>query len=141
MTEAVLTGSEAETVALGRKLARQLKPGSVVLLYGGLGMGKTAFVRGLAEGLEASPDDVSSPTFAIVQEYRGRVPLYHVDLYRVDPREVQDLALEELSDGVMAVEWADRLPQSFEGALEVTIEDRGGDTRRVSYRAARYSTR
>ena len=77
----IITHSEAETVAAGRELAAALQPGAVVLLSGDLGAGKTAFVRGLAAGLGIDPDEVSSPTFTLVQEYRGgRLTLYHVDL-------------------------------------------------------------
>ena len=80
-----VTRSEAETSALGRALGRRLSAGDVVLLAGPLGAGKTAFVRGLAEGLGCAADEVSSPTFTLVQEYRGgRLPLVHVDLYRLD---------------------------------------------------------
>ena len=88
----VITHSEADTSAIGRELAVQLSPGSVVLLVGDLGAGKTAFVRGLAEGLGVAAEDVSSPTFTLMQEYRGgRMPLLHVDLYRLtDPREIDD---------------------------------------------------
>jgi len=84
-----------------------------VLLYGGLGAGKTAFVRGLAEGLGLDPDQVSSPTFTIVQEYRGdSVTLQHIDLYRLTPAEVADVALDDLAgpDTILAIEWAERLP-------------------------------
>ena len=91
-----------------------MTPGTTVLLEGELGAGKTAFVRGLAEGLGLDPALVSSPTFTIVQEYRGRgVTLQHVDLYRLAPAEVADLALEDLMDErtVMAVEWPERLPR------------------------------
>jgi tRNA threonylcarbamoyladenosine biosynthesis protein TsaE len=129
------THSESETAAIGRDLARALGPGSVVLLFGDLGAGKTAFVRGLAEGLGALPEDVSSPTFTLMQEYRGgRVPLVHVDLYRLDdPREVDELGLEELgSNSVLAIEWAEKLNRPMKDAVEVRIEHAAGDTRRVA---------
>jgi tRNA threonylcarbamoyladenosine biosynthesis protein TsaE len=112
LTKHITTHSEAETAAVGRQLAPALTAGSVVLLYGDLGAGKTALVKGLAEGLGAAPDDVSSPTFTIMQEYRGgRLPLFHVDLYRLnDPREIDDLGLDEIAaDGVLAIEWAEKL--------------------------------
>ena len=101
--------------------------GAVVLLYGELGAGKTAFVRGLAEGLGADPTEVSSPTFTLIQEYAGRLPLYHVDLYRLERAEVDDLGLDELEAGagVVAIEWADRLPRPVEGAVTVRIEGEG----------------
>jgi len=121
------TRSEAETARLARELAASLAPGAVVLLYGALGAGKTAFVRGLAEGLGASPDEVSSPTFTLIQEYAGPTPLYHVDLYRLTPAETDDLGLDELmaGEGVVAIEWADRLPRAIEGAISVRIEGEG----------------
>jgi tRNA threonylcarbamoyladenosine biosynthesis protein TsaE len=110
-------------MALARELGRGLGPGAVVLLYGALGAGKTAFVRGLAEGLGADPDDVSSPTFTLIQEYRGRLTLYHVDLYRLERIEVEDLGLEELeaSGGVVAIEWADKLLRPVKAAITVKI--------------------
>jgi tRNA threonylcarbamoyladenosine biosynthesis protein TsaE len=75
---------------------------------------------------------VSSPTFTLIQEYAGRTKLYHVDLYRLEAREVPDLGLEELAeDGVMAIEWADRLPARFRDAIDVRITDRGGDLREI----------
>src|SRR6185503_9826504 len=103
----ITTHSEEETTAVGRDLAAALHAGDRVLLYGDLGAGKTAFVKGLAEGLGVSRDEVSSPTFTLVQEYRGgRLTLFHVDLYRIDdPREIDDLGLDELAaDGVLAIE-------------------------------------
>ena len=116
------TSSEAETTAAGRELGARLPPGSVVLLEGPLGAGKTAFTRGLAEGLGCDPDEVSSPTFTIVQEYRGRVTLQHVDLYRLAPDEVDDLALEELlEENVIAVEWPDRWRGAPVDAIRVRI--------------------
>ena len=157
-----LTHSEEETAAVGRALAATLSAGGVVLLYGDLGAGKTAFVRGLAEGLGVPPEDVSSPTFTLVQEYRGgRLTLFHVDLYRInDPREIEDLGLDEIAeDGVLAIEWAEKLdgnairgsivgtakavPYSFardivvghrfsSTAVAVRIEHGEGDTRTIA---------
>ena len=129
------TSSEGETSAAGRDLAAKLSPATTILLFGDLGAGKTAFVRGVAEGLGVDPAEVTSPTFTLIQEYRrGRVPLIHVDLYRLsDPREVDELGLEELgTDGVMAIEWADRLPRSVAGAIVVRLEHDDGDTRRIT---------
>ena len=127
-----ITGSEAETSALGREFAARVGPGAVVLLDGPLGAGKTAFVRGLAEGLGGSGDAVSSPTFTIVQEYRGRVLLQHVDLYRLSPKEVDDLALEDLMDGaVMAVEWPDRWTSAPSDAIHITIAPISDNERRI----------
>ncbi len=136
------TASEQETVAAGERLASSLSRGDVLLLYGELGAGKTAFVRGLAQGLGASGEDVSSPTFTLIQEYRGASGpvLYHVDLYRLSAAEVDDLGLDELIDGeaVVAIEWADRWPGRPAAAIEVRIEDEGADQRRIHiYRRAR----
>jgi tRNA threonylcarbamoyladenosine biosynthesis protein TsaE len=136
--ERVTTTSEQETFALGKRLAETLVAGTFVLLHGDLGAGKTAFVRGIAAGLGANPDDVSSPTFVLVQHYKGRVPLTHVDLYRLDSAAaVDDLGLEEMASGaVVAVEWAERLPRPFEESVTVKIEDLGGDTRRITMETA-----
>jgi tRNA threonylcarbamoyladenosine biosynthesis protein TsaE len=130
------TTSEQETFALGRNVAETLEPGAFVLLHGDLGAGKTAFVRGMAAGLGANPEDVSSPTFVLVQHYKGRVPLTHVDLYRLDSAAaVDDLGLEEMADGaVVAIEWAERLPRPVDGSVKVTIEDLGENTRRITVR-------
>jgi tRNA threonylcarbamoyladenosine biosynthesis protein TsaE len=130
----VITRSEEETSAAGEQLAGRLGGGAVVLLYGDLGAGKTAFVRGLARGLGGPPGDVSSPTFTLVQEYPGRITLYHVDLYRLEPKEVDDLGLEEivLGDGVVAIEWAERWTGRPHDVWEVRIEDAGDETRRIS---------
>lgn len=128
-----LTDSEGATVALGRDLGRRLQAGAVVLLEGPLGAGKTAFVRGLAEGVGCDADDVSSPTFTVVQEYRGRVRVEHVDLYRLTPVEVDDLALDDLLEGaVVAVEWPDRWRDAPAGAIRVTLERVDDSTRRVT---------
>jgi len=124
VTEEIRTSSEDETAAAGERLAASLNPGDVVLLYGDLGAGKTAFVRGLARGLGAPPEDVSSPTFTIVQEYHGRATLYHVDLYRLEPAEVDDLGLDELvcGDGIVAIEWAERWRGRPDDVIEVALE-------------------
>lgn len=128
------THAEQETFALGQKLAATLGAGTFVLLHGDLGAGKTAFVRGMAAGLGANPDDVSSPTFVLIQHYKGRTPLVHVDLYRLDSgAAVDDLGLEEMADGaVVAVEWAERLPRQIEDSVTVKIEDLGNDARRIT---------
>ena len=128
------TSSEPETSAAGESLGRTLRAGDVVLLYGDLGAGKTAFVRGLARGLGANPDDVSSPTFTLVQEYAGpTLTLFHVDLYRLEPAEIDDLGLEDLvsGKGVVAIEWADRWSGRPDDVTEVRIEEAGEDRRRI----------
>ncbi len=133
VTHTIDTGSEEESSAAGERLAAALRPGDVILLHGDLGAGKTAFVRGLARGLGVDPDEVTSPTFTLIQEYRGRTTLYHVDLYRLAPREVEDLGLDELlSDGIVAVEWAERWTDRPADAYEVRIDDAGGDRRRIT---------
>lgn len=129
------TRSEEQTLALARELAAQLKAGDVVLLSGNLGAGKTAFVRGLAAGLGIDPEDVSSPTFTIVHEYRGgRLMLYHADLYRLDRAATDELGLEELgvADGVLAIEWPDRLTHALPGAISVDIRIVDDSTREIT---------
>ena len=128
------SNSEADTRAIAARLSPALTPGSVVLLSGDLGAGKTAFVRGLAAGLGVDPDEVTSPTFTLVHEYRGgRLPLIHVDLYRLDRAELDEIGLDsDLADaGVTAVEWSERLTRPIRGAVTVHIADRGGDTREI----------
>ncbi len=134
MPETITTHSEHETIEFGRRFAARLAPGSVVLLFGDLGAGKTSFVRGLAQGLGLDPDAVSSPTFTLVQEYRGARSLCHVDLYRLRGAEVDDLGLEELASGnaVVVIEWAEKLEERPPGAIEVRFEDRGGEEREIT---------
>ncbi len=127
--------SEAETIDAGRALAAELSPDDVVLLTGDLGAGKTAFVKGLAEGLGVDPLEVSSPTFTLIQEYRGgRLTLHHIDLYRLTPREVDDLGLEELviSGAVVAVEWPDRWTRVPDGAVRVELRTVGENERAIA---------
>ena len=132
-TRSVETAGEAETSAAGERLAQDLHAGDVVLLSGELGAGKTAFVRGLARALGVPPDDVTSPTFTLVQEYRAaKGVLFHVDLYRLTPVEVRDLGLDEMmGEGILAVEWPDRWPDPPAAVFDVQIEHRGGDRRMV----------
>jgi tRNA threonylcarbamoyladenosine biosynthesis protein TsaE len=131
-----VTTSEEGTAVVARALASRLVSGDVVLLSGELGAGKTAFVRGLAEGLGIDPREVSSPTFTLLHEYRGgRLRLHHGDLYRLANAEPDDLGLDELleGDGVVAIEWPDRLTRVPPGALHVAIEHLADDTRRISW--------
>lgn len=140
MSAETITNSEAETATAGESLGRQLRAGDVVLLYGDLGAGKTAFVRGMARGIGASPDEVSSPTFTIVQEYAGPGPtLYHVDLYRLEPAEVDDLGLEDLiaGDGIVAIEWAERWRGRPDDAIEVELAETGDEQRSIRIRSHR----
>ena len=136
----VVTNSEEETAALARELAGRLKPGDVVLLSGNLGAGKTAFVRGLASGLGIDPDEVSSPTFTLVHEYRGgRLTLYHADLYRLERAATDELGLEEMgvADGVLAIEWPDRLTHAMPNAIAVDIAIVDDTTRRITTEPAK----
>ncbi len=105
--------SARETSALGARLGRLLAPGDVVALVGELGTGKTQLVRGACRGARVPPTQVSSPSFAIVATYRGRIPVHHVDLYRIgDPDELYATGFHDLAggDGALLVEWADRIP-------------------------------
>lgn len=124
MADPVVTRSEDETEALARALAAKLRPGDVVLLEGELGAGKTVFARGLAAGLAHDPEAVSSPTFTLLHEYRsGRVPMFHADLYRVDRAEAAELGLEEMAaEGVLVVEWPDRLRDPGPSPVRVRLE-------------------
>ena len=128
----VVTHAEVETFDAGRALGRDLRAGDVLLVSDPLGAGKTAFIRGVAAGLGCDPAQVSSPTFTLVQEYHGRVRLYHADLYRLTPAETADLDLDEAtSDGVLAVEWPDRWRSAPETARYVAIADEGETRRRI----------
>src|ERR1700758_4149978 len=128
MTSHVLTHSPAETIAFGRRLAVELHPPLMVLLRGDLGAGKTTLVKGIAEGFQAaSAQDVTSPTFTLVHEYRGpRATLYHIDLYRIDTeRELETLGLDDLlsPDSILLVEWGEKFPRFVrERNLEVVLE-------------------
>ena len=130
-----VTNSPEETEELGERLGRALSPGDVVAFTGDLGAGKTAFTRGIARGLGIG-DRVTSPTFAIVNEYEGgRLPLFHFDMYRLTSSdELFDIGWEDYLDrgGVCAVEWSENVTEAMEGAVSVTIDVLGENTRRIT---------
>jgi tRNA threonylcarbamoyladenosine biosynthesis protein TsaE len=127
-----------ETQRAGTALARCLRPGDLLGLVGDLGAGKTLLVQGIALGLAVPPEvRVTSPTFTLVNEYRGgAMPLYHADLYRIDrARELDELGLDEIcrrGDGAVCVEWCDRFPVLGRDHLEIRIEVTGASERRIS---------
>ena len=129
-----LTHSVEETEALGEALGRKLQPGAVVAYFGGLGMGKTAFTRGLARGLGCT-ERVTSPTFTIVNEYPGRIPLCHFDMYRLESSDALfDIGWEDYlaGGGVCAVEWSENVADAMENAVTVNLEKLGENTRRIT---------
>jgi tRNA threonylcarbamoyladenosine biosynthesis protein TsaE len=136
MREAV-TQSAEETVAFGRTLAKLLTPPKLVLLHGDLGAGKTTLVKGIAAAFDASSeDDVTSPTFTLIHEYRGpRVILYHIDLYRIDtPRELDTLALDDLrnENSILLIEWGEKFPRLLRDRdVEISLECLGESGRRI----------
>jgi tRNA threonylcarbamoyladenosine biosynthesis protein TsaE len=133
--------SAEETTELGCRLAADLKPGSIVLLRGDLGAGKTTMVKGIAEGFQAAKaEDVTSPTFTLIHEYRGpTVTLYHIDLYRIDTqRELDTLALDDLmtSQSILLIEWGEKFARfATERDVDIAIEHRGGDERIISLKS------
>jgi tRNA threonylcarbamoyladenosine biosynthesis protein TsaE len=134
-----VTASEEETQAVARELSATLRAGDVLLVSGDLGAGKTTFVRGLAEGLGINPREVSSPTFTLVHEYRGDgLTLYHADLYRLESAATDDLGLEEIGvkDGVLAIEWPDRLTHELPGATLVRLDVVDDASRRITIEPA-----
>jgi tRNA threonylcarbamoyladenosine biosynthesis protein TsaE len=137
MTREITTQSAEETVAFGRTLVELLSPPKLVLLRGDLGAGKTTLVKGIAAGFEAADEeDVTSPTFTLVHEYRGpRANLYHIDLYRVDTqRELETLGLDDLrSDGsVLLIEWGEKFPRLLrERDVEISLERDGENARKI----------
>jgi tRNA threonylcarbamoyladenosine biosynthesis protein TsaE len=129
------TESEEETIALGRRLARELPSKAVVLLIGNLGAGKTTLAKGIVEGLgTASPDEVSSPTFTLIHEYGDSGRVFHIDLYRLDTeQEVATLGLDEIFDreAIVLLEWGERFPQLLPThRIEIRIDRLEDESRR-----------
>jgi tRNA threonylcarbamoyladenosine biosynthesis protein TsaE len=137
MTREITTHSAEETMAFGRTLTELLAPPKLVLLCGELGAGKTTLVKGIAAALEAAAEeDVTSPTFTLVHEYRGpRVVIYHIDLYRVDTaRELETLGLDDLrsDNSILLIEWGEKFPRlQNERDLEIGLERMNQSDRRI----------
>ena len=133
----ITTHSAEETIAFGRTLAELLAPPMLVLLRGDLGAGKTTLVKGIAVAFEAAAEeDVTSPTFTLVHEYRGpRANLYHIDLYRIDtPRELETLGLDDLrsENSILLIEWGEKFPRlRRERDVEIALEREGESVRRI----------
>ncbi|MFQ6093076.1 MAG: tRNA (adenosine(37)-N6)-threonylcarbamoyltransferase complex ATPase subunit type 1 TsaE [bacterium] len=131
-TDTVLTDSPEETHRFGQELARGLEPGAVIALIGDLGSGKTCLTQGMCTGLEVT-EYVTSPSFTLINEYQGRLPVYHFDLFRIDePKQTLDLGCEEYlyGDGVCIIEWAEKMgPFLPDDRIEIRIR-RIGKTRR-----------
>ncbi len=129
----IISDRAAETERIGERLAAKLNGDEVIALFGGLGMGKTAFTRGLARGLGVD-DGVSSPTFALVNEYRGKIPIYHFDMYRVQSWD--DLYstgfFDYIDNGVLVIEWSENIEGALpDNALRVTISRGEHDEQRI----------
>jgi len=137
MTRETTTHSPEETIAFGRSLAEFLSPPKLVLLRGDLGAGKTTLVKGIAAGFGAAKeDDVTSPTFTLIHEYRGpRANLFHIDLYRIETqRELETLALDDLraENSVLLIEWGEKFPRlQRERDVEISLERHGEDGRKI----------
>lgn len=130
------TQTTSETVRIGKSIGSLLRPGDVVALVGELGTGKTQFIKGLAEGLGVGkPTYISSPSFTLINEYPGRVPFYHIDLFRLESeKEAEELGLEEYfqGEGITAIEWADRIPSLLpDENLWIHIHYTGKNTRSI----------
>ncbi len=142
-----ITHSADETIAFGRRLAAELTPPLIVLLRGELGAGKTTLVKGIAEGFEAAlAEDVTSPTFTLVHEYRGpRVTLYHIDLYRIDTqRDLETLGLDDLlaPNCILLIEWGEKFPRfDRDKDVEITLEQVGEERAGESERRIQVTTR
>jgi len=138
LTLVVETTSARETKALGRRLGSLLKGGELLGLSGELGAGKTCFIKGVARGLDLREQDILSPTFTMIQEHHGRLPFFHIDLYRLEHARLDDLGLREylFSSAVAAVEWFERLGEAPDlNFLAIRISYAGTNRRRIELRA------
>jgi tRNA threonylcarbamoyladenosine biosynthesis protein TsaE len=141
MATEIITNSAEETIAYGRTLASELSPPLLILLRGDLGAGKTTLVKGIAEGFQAArAEEVTSPTFTLVHEYRSpRATLYHIDLYRIETqREFDTLALDDLlaPDSILLVEWGEKFPRlQRDRDREITLERVGENGRRIRWQS------
>ena len=139
-----VTNSPEETIALGQEIGRLLGPGDVIALFGSLGSGKTTLVKGVALGLGVDPKIVRSASFLLMQEYKGRLPIYHFDAYRLEgPLDMFRLGCDELfwGEGLSIIEWADRVEESLpEEYIKISLFIEAPDKRRieVSYTGERY---
>ena len=137
MAEEFITHSAEETTAWGREFASRLKPPVLILLSGDLGSGKTTLTKGIVSALGAArEEDVTSPTFTLVHEYRGpRAKLYHIDLYRIDtPRELDTLALDDFrsDDSILLIEWGEKFPRLLrERDIEISLRHEGESSRKI----------
>jgi tRNA threonylcarbamoyladenosine biosynthesis protein TsaE len=134
MKEHFITNSEAETLDVARCIGKSLGAGTVVALSGELGAGKTVFAQGIAESLEVR-EQITSPTFTLINEYRGRLPLFHMDLYRLDSTgEIEDIGIVDYlyGDGVCVIEWAEKLGKLMpENAVAVSLSPKGKGCREI----------
>jgi len=130
----LVTSSPEETFELGRAIATGLTGPAILLLSGDLGAGKTVLAKGIAAGLDIDPADVTSPSFTIINVHQGRLRLYHVDLYRLGGSACADLGLEEIFDdpnGVVVIEWAERLPSAPNRGTRIDIEYVNENSRKI----------
>ena len=137
-TFVIESSSTRETKMWGRRLASLLDGGELLALSGDLGAGKTCFIKGIARGLSLREENILSPSFTMIQEHHGRLPLYHIDLYRLDNVVLDDLGLREylFSESIAAVEWFERLRGGGEiSRLSVTISYTGANSRRIEFSA------
>ncbi len=134
------SNNEAETKRIGRELGSRLKPGDVVCLYGELGSGKTTMVKGIASVIGIDERDITSASFTIIVEYKGRVPFYHIDLYRTVLEKTFELGLREYlySDGISVIEWAEKAEEEIPAnSIKVYIKHKEDDSREIKIEGVR----